>query len=200
MPKRSKKAAVVLPAANDWRTTDHDEVERRKQRAREESFAISNVDARHPVFSNFRVRSNSGLTYLVEIRCVRTRQFSCDCVDFRINGLGTCKHAEAVLLQVQRRFRRPFAEAAQGDSDRIDVVPDAAGDTLRIAHANGHMGGELLEWFTDEGTLRNGSPEAAVAALEELQRADWPQIRISQEVRPWLENRARGFRDLVAGD
>jgi hypothetical protein len=80
---------ISLPPAHDWRTTDEDEVNRRRLRAREESFIIRNQDARFPVYSNFSVGSGSGLTYAVEIRDVANRQFACTCQDFRKNGLGT---------------------------------------------------------------------------------------------------------------
>jgi hypothetical protein len=73
---------ITLPPAHDWRTTDEDEVNRRRVRAREERFVIRNVDARFPVFSNFSVGSESGLTYSVEVRDVAGRQFACDCADF----------------------------------------------------------------------------------------------------------------------
>jgi hypothetical protein len=95
---------IAAPSPHNWRTTDEDEINRHRARARTEEFRISNTDAHHPIFSNFRVRSGSGLTYSVEVRDVRQRQFACDCVDFRINGLGTCKHVEAVLLQLQARL------------------------------------------------------------------------------------------------
>lgn len=65
-------AKIKLPPAHDWRTTDTDEINKRRQRAREESFVITNTDARHPLFSNFQVKSASGLTYSVEIRGART--------------------------------------------------------------------------------------------------------------------------------
>jgi hypothetical protein len=167
-------------------------VEKRRLRAREEGFRVSNSDTTHPIFSNFRVQSGSGLHYSVEIRSVGERQFSCTCVDFRINGLGTCKHVEAVLLQLERRFREPFKEAARDGSNRIEVVPDLEADTLRVAHPHGQMGkmrGSLLKWFREDGALRNGSPEAALTALEELKAGEFPEIRVSQEVKPWLENR-----------
>src|SRR5262245_17230090 len=105
---KGKKAPATFPPANDWRTTDSHEIEKRKLRAREEGFRVSNSDVAHPIFSNFRVQSGSGLHYSVEIRSVGERHFSCTCVDFRINGLGTCKHVEAVLLQLERRFRGLF--------------------------------------------------------------------------------------------
>src|SRR5438093_947303 len=102
---------IKIPSPHDWRTTDTDEINKRRLRAREESFAVTNTDPRHPVFSNFQVKSGSGLSYSVEVRDLRQRQFTCDCVDFRINGLGTCKHVEAVLLHLEGRFRRLFTSA-----------------------------------------------------------------------------------------
>src|SRR5258707_5934089 len=97
---KKASAEIEVPPPHNWRTTDEDEINRRRARAQTESFRIANIDARHPIFSNFRVHSGSGLAYSVEIRDVRQRQFACECVDFRINGLGTCKHVEAVLLHL----------------------------------------------------------------------------------------------------
>jgi len=179
-----------VPATFDWRTTDADEINRRRQRARDEAFIIANKDARHPIFSNFRVRSGSGMTYSVEIRDVRQRQFSCDCVDFRINGLGTCKHVEAVLLHLEGRFRRLFRAAIQNGSPRIDVLPDPVQDCLRV----GPEGLEALPrqvraWFDAEGRLANEPVEQALPELEELGRSDLPKLRLSQDLQPWIERR-----------
>ena len=114
---QSKTASTIaVPSPHNWRTTDEDEINRRRARAQTEDFRVANTDPRHPVFSNFRVNSGSGLTYSVEIRDVGRRQFACDCVDFRINGLGTCKHIEAVLLHLEARFKRLFRAAANGSS------------------------------------------------------------------------------------
>src|SRR5579864_7670591 len=92
---------IEVPSLHNWRTSDQDEINRRLLRARTEEFRVRNSDPRHPIFSNFHVSSASGLTYAVEIRDLRERQFACDCIDFRINGLGTCKHVEALLLHLQ---------------------------------------------------------------------------------------------------
>ena len=190
MPKNST-AETRLPSPHDWRTTDNDELNKRRQRAREEALTIVNTDARHPIFSNFRVASRSGLTYSVEIRDVAVRQFTCDCVDFRINGLGTCKHVEAVLLQLERRFKRLFQAAARQGSNRVDLVPDPALGTLRLINASDSLSKAVRAWFDEAGALKNGSLEEALGALEQLRRADFPELRVSQEVAPWLENRRR---------
>lgn len=103
-PKKKKRAAIPLPPASDWRTSDQDEILRRTQRAIDEKHSVRNLDPAHPVFSNFGVVSPSGMDYQVEVRDLATRDFSCTCPDFRINGLGTCKHVEAVLIWLKRRF------------------------------------------------------------------------------------------------
>ena len=72
------------------------------------------------------------MTYSVEIRELRQRHFACECVDFRINGLGTCKHVEAVLLHLEARFKRLFQGAARSGTSRLDVVPDEATDSVRL--------------------------------------------------------------------
>src|SRR6266516_3909682 len=184
---------IKIPAPHDWRTTDDDEINKRRLRAREESFTISNVDPQHPVFSNFRVASGSGLTYSVEIRDLRQRQFTCDCVDFRTNGLGTCKHVEAVLLHLEARFRRLFKAAQQNGSNRIEVVVDSNADTLRVLNGHGELPDALQKWFDTEGKLTSPDVpgETALTALEQLREAGFPQIRISQGVAGWLENRRR---------
>lgn len=182
---------IKVPSAHDWRTTDTDEINKRRLRARQEAFVISNLDPRHPIFSNFRVKSASGLTYTVEIRDLRQRQFGCDCVDFRINGLGTCKHVEAVLLHLEARFRRLLAAARNSGSTRLDVLPEPAADTLRLVGMSAARPRVLKEWFRDDGLLRQGLPEDALTALRELCQDGLPQLRISQEVAPWLENRRR---------
>ena len=158
MPKTTKLSAKLkLPPAHDWRTTDTDEINKRRQRAREESFVITNTSSEHPIFSNFRVKSASGLTYSVEVRDLVGRQFACDCVDFRINGLGVCKHVEAVLLHIQARHKTLFKAAANAGSSRIEVMVDRAADTLaRSGTAATLCRAPIGQWFDAQGHLANG--------------------------------------------
>ena len=182
---------ITLPPAHDWRTTDEDEINRRRLRAREGSFVIRNSDARFPVFSSFFVGSGSGLTYAVEIRDVAGRQFACACQDFRKNGLSTCKHVEAVLLHLEARFKRLFVQAVRDGSPRVDVVPDDAADTLHVERGLGRLPAAVRGWFADDGRLTNAPVDDALAALEKLCAADLPELRLSQEIVPWLEERQR---------
>ena len=190
MAIKNAKAATVtgVPPVHDWRTTDQDEVNRRRQRARMESLAVSNLEPAQEIFSNFRVHSGSGMDYTVEIRDIATRRYSCNCIDFRINGLGTCKHIEAVLFYLQARFRRKFDQAKNTASPRLDIVPDPVANVLRIEKLPDRLPGALTEWFDEKGRLQGESPESA---LEHLSQLRIPRLRISQETIAWLENRRR---------
>lgn len=188
-PATESEPEIVLPPAHDWRTTDEDEINRRRLRAREEHFVIRNRDARFPVFSTFSVGSGSGLIYSVEIRDVTGRQFACTCQDFRKNGLGTCKHVEAVLFHLEARFKRLFARAAKDGSPHVDLVPDDAADTLRVERGLDRLPSAPRKWFDDDGRLTGVSVDEAISALGTLSRADLPELRLSQEVAPWLEAR-----------
>jgi superfamily II DNA or RNA helicase len=174
-------AAPALPPSDDWRTTDQDEVNRRRARALEEAPRVENKDPRHPVFSNFTVHSPSGQAYSVEIREIEPRHASCDCVDFSVNGLGTCKHVEAVMTHLQG------IDAA--GSKRIDLVPDREAGSLRVERGVERLPAGLRRLFDSEGRLTSGvTPEMALAWWS---RPEQPELRVSQEVAPWLEGRRR---------
>jgi superfamily II DNA or RNA helicase len=193
MPSNSAPISQpAVPIPHNWRTTDADEIERRRLRARTEDFRISNADARHPIFSNFHVGSRSGLTYSVEIRDLRNGQFSCDCVDFRINGLGTCKHVEAVLGHLEARHKRAFADAVQNGSPRLDLLLDPVRNSLRLALPAGkRLPVALRGFFNPDGTPAS-TPDADLARVVEALRAkSIPALRISQEVAPWLDTLRR---------
>jgi hypothetical protein len=179
----------VLPPPTDWRTTDADELAKRQLRAREERHRIRNVDPAHPIFSNFEVASPSGMTYRAEIRDVASRQFSCTCTDFRINGLGTCKHVEAILLQLARRHRADFKAALRSSSSRVDIVPDFVTGRLRVQCSAAKLPPGLRSRFNSDGLQLEGLDPAEL--LAEIGASRSQSLRISQEVEPWLEARSR---------
>lgn len=128
-------------------------------------FSIVNTDARHPIFSNFRVASGSGLTYNVEIRDLREQRWACDCIDFRINCLGTCMHVEALLLHLRARHLRLFGAASAAASPRTEVVLDTDADTIRVQSVIGRLPKAVAKWFDADGRLIGATPEEALAAL-----------------------------------
>jgi hypothetical protein len=191
MKSKRKPTITDPPPSHNWRTTDQDEINRRRWRAETGTFQITNLDRRNPIFSNFRVESGSGLAYEVEIRDVQNRQFHCGCVDYRINGLGTCKHVEAVLLHLQARFRRLFQTAARGGSTRIEVTIDPHSGKLRASNGGGALPKALNRWFGRQGEFIDGEIDEAIEGLRQLAANELPPLRISRELIPWLENRKR---------
>ncbi len=185
------KPEEALPAAQDWRTTDAQEIFRRQLRAMEEPMGIRNLEAAHGVFSNFSVKSDSGMIYQVEVRDVKTRMFSCTCADFRKNGLGTCKHVEAVLIYAAKKAGKTgWAKALESGSPRIEVVSDPQYG-LKVWRGLESLPKAVRGMFdVHDGTLLSRvPPEEAMAALTRLQSADFPHLRIAQEVTVWLEAR-----------
>ncbi len=188
-------APTHLPPVDDWRTTDQDEITRRRLRAREENPEVLNRDPRFPIFSDFEVHSQSGVTYAVEIRDLGRRQFSCECVDFRVNGLGTCKHVEAVLDHLETRQSAAYAAARETGSPRIDLVPDREAQTLCVERNPEHLPRPLRRLFDRDGLLAAGYlPDMA---LEIWKSQPQPELRISQEVAVWLECRRRESEGLA---
>jgi superfamily II DNA or RNA helicase len=184
----TKDLRVKLPSVHDWRTTDEDEVARRRHRAQTESLRVRNLDPEFPIYSNFAVKSESGLKYAVEIRSISQRRFSCNCIDFRINSLGTCKHVEATLLYLEARHRRLFRIAHQNGEGRLDIVPNLACERLQIEGFNGRIPRQIARVIDSNGTVLIEDTEEALTLLKS---AGIPSLRISQEVTPWLEARHR---------
>jgi hypothetical protein len=177
-----------VPSIHNWKTTDEEEIARRRLRAQTEQIRVRNLDPRYPVFSNFAVKSASGLGYTVEIRSVSQRRFSCTCVDFRINELGTCKHVEAVLLYLESRHRTAFRRAQSNGAGRIEVVPDHVAGILRVEGTGTRLVPAARKLIDAQGRITGDDLEQSIDRLRSLLG---PDVRVSQEVGPWLEARSR---------
>lgn len=189
--RKKPSSEESLPPAQDWRSTDAQEILKRQLRAKEEQMTIRNLEAGHPVFSNFSVKSDSGMLYQVEIREVKERLFSCTCADFRKNGLGTCKHVEAVLIHAAKKVgKTAWAKAVEEGSPRIEVVMDPRYG-LQVWRGLESLPRKVRTMFdVHDGTLLSMvPPEEAMGALTKLQGEDFPHLRIGQEVKGWLEAR-----------
>ena len=173
------------PRLRGWISTDEDEVRRREWRGRTEIDAIRYLDDAEQLFGDYLVTSSSGADYTVEIRSFARRQNSCDCRDHLTNGLGTCKHVEAVRSKLDPRGGR----ARRGEaSDRIEVYVDRGGEGGLTVYAPEPK----PPLFDAVNRLcrgaRDGSPNACVA-LRDLARANAGQIRVSRQVEGWAAAR-----------
>lgn len=189
---QDRKKTVRLPQG--WRTTDEDEIQRRRQRAASEPLSVETLEPDHPVFGTFRVSSETGSSYEVEIRSLSERDNSCGCPDYEVNGLGTCKHVEAVLAQV-RTLRQ--AKAAK---PRIEVFLRRTGErpevrALGLERSNGSAAQALADrYFTVKGALR-GDPLVRLPALARALAAAPPRVRtavrLSRHLLSWMEQERR---------
>src|SRR6266446_5345236 len=57
-------------------------------------------------YGDYRVKSTSGKTYRLAMRGPGLFENYCSCPDFAVNTLGTCKHIEALLLRLGKRYGR----------------------------------------------------------------------------------------------
>lgn len=197
--KQRKGDQTEVPSEHDWRTTDAQEIHRRRQRAREEQMRVKNLTPDHPAFSNFRVHSASGRDYQVEIRGLDPLECACECVDFLSNGLGTCKHVEAVLLDIQRQNRGAIRHGVFTTSHRLDIVVDREAGTLRCKAADGlRLPATVRRWFGDDFQLLPECDPAMVVAALRKAATTHPQLRVSMEVEPWIELERRRQESLDA--
>ena len=135
--------------------------ELRRQYGREQPFGLTNVGAER-VFSDFDVRNpQSGSTYRVAIRGGRPGENHCTCADFATNVLGTCKHVEFVLAQLegQRGTRRVLTRGFQPPHSEVVLQYGAKRDVrFRPGSRCPRALAELAaKYFDRSGALR---PEA----------------------------------------
>ncbi|MBK6998770.1 MAG: DEAD/DEAH box helicase [Rhodoferax sp.] len=75
----------------------------RRQFGRAQTFGFENI-GRQPFFSEFAISNpESKSRYRVVIRGLQPGDNHCDCPDFATNELGTCKHIEFTLAQLEQK-------------------------------------------------------------------------------------------------
>ena len=113
-PKLSRTHAPADLSTLEWQR------ELRRQFGREQSFGLENTGGA-PFFSEFLVSNpQSKSRYRVAIRGLRPGDNFCACPDYATNELGTCKHIEFVLAQLEKKrgaktafargYQAPFSE------------------------------------------------------------------------------------------
>jgi superfamily II DNA or RNA helicase len=151
-----------------------EQISARQQRARS---AIQSILA-EPVgqgYGDYDVRSVSGRKYRVAMRGPSLFENFCSCPDFAVNTLGTCKHIEALLLQLRQRFGGSFhRQRYQRNRASLSLH---YGETLRVRlrlPADSPQGLQEIaaEHFDSEGFLRKEHLRDFEGVLEKLRAAD----------------------------
>ena len=158
-----------------------EQIQVRRERAPD---AIKKVVSRprKGAYGDYEVQSASGKKYRVAMRGPGVFENYCSCPDFAVNTLGTCKHIEALLLQLRNRHRSAFAKqryerqraslALQyGAALRVKLqLPDEPSAQLQ------ELAGKYFEWgihllgphATCCGRTSNSLPRAAGTAPDDL--------------------------------
>jgi superfamily II DNA or RNA helicase len=96
-PKVSRTHAPADLSPVDWQRA------LRRQFGREQAFGLENLNS-EPFFSEFRVSNTvSKSSYRVAIRGLGPGGNFCSCPDYATNELGTCKHIEFTLAQLEKK-------------------------------------------------------------------------------------------------
>ncbi len=151
-----------------------EQISARQQRARK---AIQKI-LTGPVgqaYGDYVVQSASGRKYRVAMRGPSLFENFCSCADFAVNTLGTCKHIEALLLCLHRRFGRSFDRQQYqrtraslslhyGDNlgVRVQLPPQPSSDLQMI----------VSEYFDSDGFLRKDNLRRFEEVLEKLRAVD----------------------------
>ena len=161
------------PAPQGWSTTDEDEIALRRWRGSTAIAEIEGLEPEHPVFGTFRVHSDAGSAYEVEIRSLDQHTNSCGCIDHRVNGLGTCKHIEGVLATQESKYimlNAPEAALAQISA----LLPGAEAPTiLPLSGRPGHVAvhavcKESVFWETLQQLKGAGASAILVVPIEKM--------------------------------
>jgi SNF2 family DNA or RNA helicase len=147
---------------------DQWQVALRKQFGQENEFQISNIGS-HPFFSDFHVLNQlTKNTYKVSIRSADDSQNFCECLDFKTNRLGTCKHISAVFkhLDPKRGSKKAFKEGYTPPYSSVYLdYQNGRQVKFRIGTENTEKFEEITEKFFDKNLILK---PAAFAVFELL--------------------------------
>lgn len=162
-------------------------------------------------FGDYEVESRSGRKYRVAMRGPGLFDNFCSCPDFAVNTLGTCKHIEALLQRLRKRFGGDIR-----DQKYLRVRASLSlhyGETLSVRlRLPDECSTELLEaaskYFDREGLLRKESFDRFNDVLDELRRLDQTTVVYSDalefvahetELAEGIETERRLLRKLQRG-
>ncbi|MDZ7619922.1 MAG: SNF2-related protein, partial [Patescibacteria group bacterium] len=139
---------------------DQWQVELRRQFGREQPFTLENVGAER-LFSDYHVTNPaSGKTYRVAIRGCALGENYCSCPDYAVNALGTCKHIEFTLAQLEEK-RGAKAQLALGFHPEYSQVYLQYGARREVVFQAGTecppaMKRYAQRFFDESGRLKDG--------------------------------------------
>lgn len=140
-------------------------------------------------YGDFRVKSVSGKTYRVAMRGPGLFENYCSCPDFAVNTLGTCKHIEALLLRLRKRYGRTLASKEYARTRASISLQYAEGIEVRLRLPAGPSTALLKlaeEYFDPAGLLRREHFRSFHQVIEAFRQADLEAV-IYSDVLEYLD-------------
>lgn len=192
--KKKKKTGGATPKLNrakrpEGMSLEEWQIALRKDHGRKQNFHIQNIGD-DPIFSEFTVRNpQSHSSYRVVIRGAKLGDNSCTCGDFLTNTLGTCKHIEYTLAQLENK-RGGRKALDEGRSAGYSEVYLRYGNQREVIFRPGtdcsrELNRVASEYFSDEGVLRADLAEKFDEFLERARTFEH-ELRVRDDVAPSL--------------
>ena len=140
-------------------------------------------------YGDYLVKSASGKTYRIAMRGPGLFENYCACPDFAVNTLGTCKHIEALLLRLGKRYGRSLENKRYARS-RASIslqYGEAIDIRLRLPATPSPALLQLAEeYFDPAGLLRREQFRSFHQVIEAFRKADLDAV-IYSDVLEYLD-------------
>lgn len=163
MKLQSRLSNKVCPdnmSIEDW------QVALRREHAQDAQFDVEHLDDNR-IWGDYLVTSETG-KYRTAFRGVRSDRNFCSCLDFRTNGLGTCKHLEAVSLFLEQHVEGyPWAGMTYNPPYSSIYVSYKGGRSIKMRLGEQYTSEYLKlykKYFDSEGVL----PQEHYPLLEDI--------------------------------
>ncbi len=197
--RKVKKSTEPKFEVLGWNTSDAEEIERRRYRGKTEKFRLENLESRYPYYSSFAISSTPGQHYRVEVRSLTDTLNSCNCPDYRSNGLGTCKHIEHVLFRLRKNGIRVFQSAEKAGNPRVEIFFDTRKDPklciLWPAKTSPHLKELFAPFFSTDGSIL-GNPLTVYPKLQQCiaeNKQCHHHVRLSQHIDYFMDIQSRAL-------
>ncbi len=174
----------------------------RKQYGEQQDFHLENR-GNHPIFSEFILTNpHSQKNYRIAIRGNKPGDNYCSCPDFRINGLGTCKHIAFTLrkLMTVRGATRMFAKGYVPPFSEVFLTYGVQKEVRFRAGVGSPP--ELIslarEFFDEHGVLRKNHLLDFPQFLSRITRNNGHEVRCYDDVMAFIaEHQDREHRQQI---
>lgn len=172
----------------------------RRRAATTANFAISEVADRNNPGLYSVANNTTRRAYRAAYHGVGSEWNHCDCMDFRTNGLGTCKHLEAVALWLEAHGKKPVEGAPRRPGIYVDY---RHGRRLRLRLPSGtprELSYAAMRYFDDELNAVDGMIAELPNFIDNARRIDRSFHCSSDALNYILEERDRRHRRKLLAD